>query len=370
MPTNLQALLRKHKKAFIILLAIIFFAVFGRLLFEVIKLSPVLVEFFFKREIELKRTDQRVNVLILGVGGERHDGPLLTDTIIYAAIDPIQEKTTLVSLPRDLWIPDLGAKINTAYAFGEEKQKGGGILLTRAVIKKILGQPVDYVIRIDFRGFIKAIDLLGGVDVDVERSFDDYEYPITGKETDTCGYEGEEFEKRATASSQLEAFPCRYQHVSFQKGLQHMDGETALRFVRSRHAKSDEGTDIARSKRQEKVIEAFKEKVFSTGTLLNPVKLLSLYDTFYASIDTDIKQNEYDDFLRLFRKMQYAATESVVFFYVEEDEQQVSALLVNPVPSNEYNNQWVIIPRAGNGNFSDMQKYIDCVLTKEICEIK
>lgn len=367
---SLRTLLRKHKKTVAIILVVFFFAVFGRLLFEVIKLSPVFVELVFKREIELKKTQERVNILILGVGGERHDGPLLTDTIIYAAIDPIKLKTTLVSLPRDLWVPDLQAKINTAYAYGEGKQKGGGIILARAIVKKILGQPVDYIVRVDFGGFIKAIDLLGGIDVEVERDFDDLEYPIAGKETDTCGYTGEEFEKRATASSQLEAFPCRYQQVSFNKGLSHMDGEEALQYVRSRHAKGSEGTDIARSKRQEKVITAFKEKVFSTGTILNPVKLLSLYDTFQASIDTDIKQNEYDDFLRLFRKMQHAAGESVVFFYAEEDEQQVSALLVNPAPSEQYDNQWVIIPRAGNGNFSEMQSHVTCVLTKDSCLIK
>ncbi|QQG40857.1 MAG: LCP family protein [Candidatus Levyibacteriota bacterium] len=366
MLTNLQALLRKHKKAFIVFLILIFFAVFGRLFFEAIRWSPVFVDFFFKREIELKKTDKRVNILILGIGGERHDGPLLTDTIIYAAVDPIKLKTTLVSLPRDLWAPELKAKINTAYAYGEDKQKGGGIILAKAVVEKILGQPVNYVIRVDFRGFIQAIDLLGGIDVDVEQSFDDYEYPIVGKEVDTCGFEGEEFEKRATASAQLEAFPCRYQHVSFEKGLQHMDGETALFFVRSRHAKGDEGTDMARSKRQEKVITAFKEKVFSTGTLLNPMKVLSLYDTFQASIDTDIQKSEYDDFLRLFRKMQYAKTESIVFFYATENEKEIQTLLINPKPSEEYNNQWVIIPRAGNGNFSEIQNYASCVLIKDL----
>lgn len=366
---SLQELLKKHKKAFVILLLVFLFAVFGRLLFEAIKLSPVFIEFFLNPKIELKKTDTRVNILILGVGGERHEGPLLTDTVIYAAIDPTQDRVTLISLPRDLWVPDLKAKINTAYAFGEEKQKGGGLILAKAAVKKVLNQPVDYAIRIDFRGFVKAIDMVGGVDVLVERSFDDYEYPVAGKETDTCGYEGEEFEKRATASSQLEAFPCRYEHISFQKSLQHIDGEMALRFVRSRHANGLEGTDIARSKRQEKVIQAFKEKVFSTGTLLNPVRLLNLYDTFRDSIDTDIKQSEYDDFLKLLRKVKMATIKSVVFFYGSEDE-KVSALLTNPQTSAEYDNQWVLIPRVGNGNFLEMQDYAVCMLTKEDCPIK
>ncbi len=359
-----------RKKVIASVIVIFFLLFFGRILFEIVRLLPVFVEFLIKKDIVLEKTNERVNILILGIGGERHDGPLLTDTIIYAAIDPAKSKTTLISLPRDLWVPELRAKINTAYAYGEGKKEGGGKILTGAVTEKILNQPVDYVIRIDFRGFIQAIDLVGGIDVDVERDFDDYEYPIAGKETDTCGYEAEEFEKRATASSQLDAFPCRYQHISFQKGLQHMNGEDALRFVRSRHAKGVEGTDMARSKRQEKVIAAFKEKVFSTGTLLNPVKLLNLYDTFQASIDTDIKRSEYDDFLRLFQKMQYAATQSVVFFYATEDEQQTKTLLVNPLTSEEYDNQWVIVPRAGNSNFSEIHTHVSCMLTKDSCPIE
>ncbi|MBI2622752.1 MAG: LCP family protein [Candidatus Levybacteria bacterium] len=273
-----------RKKRIFIIVAIVFLVVFGRLFFEGLKLSPVFFQFLFSREIELKKTDERMGVLILGVGGERHEGPLLTDTIIYASIDPAKKKIALLSLPRDFWVPDLKAKINTAYAYGEGKRKGGGIILSKAVVEKVLAQPVDYVVRVDFKGFVKAIDMLGGIEVDVEREFDDYEYPVAGKETDACGFEGEEFEKRATASAALEAFPCRYMHLRFEKGRQPMDGETALRFVRSRHAIGVEGTDFARSKRQEKVIEAVKTKLFSLGTFLNPFKLTSLYDTLPPKI--------------------------------------------------------------------------------------
>src|SRR5690606_8070895 len=137
-------------------------------------------------------------------------------------------------------------KINRAYSDAEIKQEGGGIILSRAVVEKVLDQPVDYVLRVDFSGFVQAVDMLGGIDVKVDRTFDDYEYPVSGKETDTCGFEGEEFEKRATDSSQLEAFPCRYEHLHFDAGVQSMDGETALRFVRSRHATGAEGSDFAR----------------------------------------------------------------------------------------------------------------------------
>lgn len=356
------------KKVLIALGIVIFLALFGRLLIEGIKLTPFFLQYIFQKEITLKQTDNRVNVLFLGIGGGKHDGPLLTDTIIYTSIDPKSAKLTLVSLPRDLWIPDLGAKVNSAYSYGEGRRKGGGLILAKAVVEKILNQRIDYVLRIDFNGFVRAIDTVGGIEVQVERSFEDFQYPIAGKETDTCGYEGSEFEKRATSSAILQAFPCRFQHISFQEGKQRLLGEEALQFVRSRHGTGSEGTDFARSRRQEKVIEASKNKIFSLGTLLNPQRLVGLYDVFKDSIDTDIKQNEYDDFIRLAKTMEKADTNSVVFYYTEPGERE-QGILINPPTKKEYKNMWVIIPRAGNGNFSEVQEYVSCEIKIGKCEI-
>lgn len=365
---NFSKLLKWRREYFVVIVIALFLLFFGRVLIEGIRLTPFFFQYLFEKDITLKKTDNRVNVLFLGIGGGKHEGPLLTDTIIYASVDPDNEKLTLVSLPRDLWIPDLDAKINTAYFYGESKRKGGGITLTKAVVEKILDQRVDYVLRIDFNGFVKAIDTIGGIDVDVEKSFEDFQYPISGKETDTCGFEGEEFEKRATDSAILEAFPCRFKHISFEKGRQHMDGQEALEFVRSRHGTNKEGTDFARSARQEKVIESFKNKLFSLGTFLNPARLVGLYDVYKDSIDTDIKQSEYDDFIRLARKMEKAKTNSVVFYYTDPGEKE-KGIVINPPQSEKYNNLWVIIPRAGVGNYSEIQKYVECEIKIGNCAI-
>jgi LCP family protein required for cell wall assembly len=310
-------------------------------------------------------------VLFLGIGGGKHDGPLLTDTIIYASIDPKSQKITLISIPRDLWVPDLepaNKKINGAYAYGEEEQKNGGLILMKAAVEKILKQPVDYILRIDFNGFVKAIDEVGGIDVNVEKSFEDLEYPISGKEIDDCGFTADEFEKRATSSAIAEAFPCRYEQVFFKQGIEHMDGSRALKFVRSRHAVGSEGTDFARAKRQEIVIEAFKNKIFSLNTLLNPGKLMGLYDVFQDSIHTNIQQSEYDDFVKLAQKMKDAQTNNVVFFYSDPYSEK-QGIFINPLPSAEYDNQWILIPRFGNGNFSEVQKYVDCEIKIGNCPI-
>ena len=349
-----------------IILIISFFVV--RSAARIFNFVPFLFELVFNREVKVKTENQRLNILLLGVGGGTHDGPNLTDTIIIASISPKNDKISLISLPRDLWIPDLKAKINTAYSSGEARKKGGGIVLAQAVAKKVTNLPIDYTLRIDFSGFVKAIDLLGGIDVNVENSFDDFEYPIEGKENDPCGHSEDELESLATASSQLEAFPCRYEHIRFDKGLVHMDGETALKFVRSRHAEGPEGSDFARSKRQEKVINAFKDKALSLQMFLNPGKFLDLFDVLSASIDTNIKQDEFDDFVRLAQKLQAAKFKSVVVDTGDKEKNR-DGLLLNPESNEIYNYEWVLIPRVGNGNYKEIKDYIDCELIKDNCSL-
>jgi LCP family protein required for cell wall assembly len=358
----------KFKRAALIVLSLIILFFVGKAVIKIARLTPFLFQLVFNRDINLKTNDEHINVLLLGIGGKNHEGPNLTDTVIFTSLSTKGDKVTLVSIPRDLWIPDLSAKINTAYSTGESKRQGGGLILSKAVVSKIVNQPIDYVLRIDFDGFVKAVDLIGGLDINAERTFDDYEYPIDGKEEDSCGHNDTELKELATASSQLEAFPCRYNHVHFNKGLRQMDGKTALQFVRSRHAQGGEGSDFARSKRQEKVIKAFKDKIFSLSTLVNPAKVVSLYDILKGSIDTDIKDDEFDDFIRLAGKMKTAQIENAILDTGDSGAKR-PGLLINPASGEEYNFEWVLLPRIGSGNFSEVQKYIDCEIKIGNCPI-
>src|SRR3990167_7145501 len=326
----------KFKKIALIVLSLIILFFAGKAVLKIARLSPFLFQLLFNRDISLKTNDDHINVLLLGIGGKNHEGPNLTDTIIFTSLSTKGDKVTLVSIPRDLWVPDLNAKINTAYSTGESKRLGGGLVLSKAVVSKIMNQPINYVLRIDFDGFVKAVDLIGGLDINVERTFED--------------------------------FPCRYFRVHFDKGQQHMDGKTALRFVRSRHGQGAEGSDFARSKRQEKIIKAFKDKVFSLQTLANPTKVISLYDILKGSIDTDVKDDELDDFIRLAGKMKTAKTENAVLD-TGDGKTKRPGLLINPQSGEEYNFEWVLIPRVGNGNFSEIQKYIDCEIKIGKCPI-
>jgi len=360
-----------RKKIIPIIIGIILLIVIGKAVTGNINFFSFLFQLAFNRDIQLKQnTSSQINILLLGIGGGNHDGPNLTDTIMLANIDQKNDKVTLISIPRDLWFPDINQKINTAYAIGEAKKQGGGLVLAEAAAGKITGQNIDYGVRIDFSGFVKAVDIVGGLDINVDNTFDDYQYPIDGKEADPCGHSQDELQTLAnTPEDQLPTvFPCRYIHLHFNKGLTHMNGETALEFVRSRHASGVEGSDFARSKRQEKIIKAFKDKALSAQTILNPEKIINLYETLKSSIDTDIQQTEFDDFIRLAEKMKNAKIQSAILDYGDSQTQR-PGLLINPSASSDYNYAWVLTPRTGNGNFTEIQKYIQCEIKTGNCPV-
>jgi len=153
--------------------------------------SSSVVNYIFSG-ISLKSTNGFVNILLLGIAGGTHDGAFLTDTILVASYNLKENKLKLISIPRDLWLPPLQSKANAVYQIGLSDHNGLG--LSKTVMGNILGIPIHYGLRVDFRGFVQAIDTIDGIDVLVDRSFDDYNYPIEGQENDLCGYKEEEKE--------------------------------------------------------------------------------------------------------------------------------------------------------------------------------
>jgi anionic cell wall polymer biosynthesis LytR-Cps2A-Psr (LCP) family protein len=275
----------------------------------------------------------------------------------------------MFSIPRDLWIPDVNDKVNAVYA--EAKKKNKGIPAVEDIIQKITGQKVDYVVVLDFEGFTKLVDYLGGIDVDVATTLDDYHYPLEGKEDDSCGKSDEDittFVATASAEQDLwEYFPCRYEHLHVEKGMNHMEGQIALEFVRSRHGVGSEGSDFARSRRQQLVISALKDKAFSLGVILNPVKLIGVYNILQQNINTNIDPEKIDDFIKLANKLKDGKVQN----YVIDQGNNINeyGLLINPPIGPEYRNKWVLIPRVGNGNFSEIQEYVSCITQDKICTV-
>ncbi|MEK7130413.1 MAG: LCP family protein [Patescibacteria group bacterium] len=210
--------------------------------------------------------EDRVNVLLIGIGGEGHEGGLLADTIILANIKPSTKEVVLLSIPRDLTvnIPGYGErKINNANAFGAmDDLPGGGGMFTARILSNVLNTSIPYYMRVDFSGFKKLVDDAGGVNIDVDKSFTDSEYPTTN---------------------------FGYQTISFKQGNQKMDGDKALKYTRSRHGNNGEGSDFARSRRQQKVIMALKDKMLSLEFLANPEAVSKTAEDLGNHIKTNLK---------------------------------------------------------------------------------
>ncbi|OGM09834.1 hypothetical protein A2W13_01470 [Candidatus Woesebacteria bacterium RBG_16_36_11] len=288
--------------------------------------AKILTNFILTPENQIKSISARTNILILGKSGQGHESPDLTDTIMFLSVPHDNSAMMLVSLPRDIWVPSLRAKLNSAYYWGNQKEKGGGIVLAKSVVEEIVGQPLQYAIVIDFSGFKNVIDAIGGIEVNVKNEFTDEKYPIAGKENDNCGGDKE--------------FKCRYETIHFNAGKQFMNGETALKFVRSRNAQGDEGTDLARAARQDLVLQAIKDKVLSTKVLLSPSKINALLKSVKQFVESDIDINSTSV---LARKMLQAREKYRSYVLLEE-------FLINPPISPKYDNLYVFIPKEGNWN--------------------
>ena len=223
---------------------------------------------------DLSPIHNRVNVVLLGIGGGNHDGADLTDTILILSFNTVNHTLGMISVPRDIWSNTLKDKVNSAYHYGEEKKKGGGLILSKAIISDMAGIPIQYGIMFDFTKFQQIIDLVGGITIDVPEAFTDAQYPIAGRENDPCGGDL--------------TYACRYETLHFAAGVQTMDGVRALKYVRSRHASGAEGNDFARGRRQQQVILALKNKLTSVQVTTNPVKMIALYHAFDDASDTDL----------------------------------------------------------------------------------
>lgn len=221
---------------------------------------------------ELRGENQdRINILLLGMGGKNHDGGLLTDTIILVSLKPSTPEGVLLSLPRDMAIPTQSGvwqKINSINAYAEMDGLDGSQTLADN-LSNLLEVPIEYYVRVDFDGFVKVIDDLGGIDIEVDNTLDDYQYPIRGQEDNP-------------------SYNARYEHLHIDKGWQHMDGDLALKYVRSRHGVGGEGSDFARSRRQQKVIAAAKDKLLKSENLLKPGMIARIIADLNQNISTNL----------------------------------------------------------------------------------
>ncbi len=194
-------------------------------------------------QMGLKKDQEKVMGVLL-IGHNRG----LTDTIILALIDSEKQKVVFVNIPRDFSYN--GRKINEYY-------KLYGIERLEDAVLKVTGFSVDHYVVINFQALVDMVNAVGGIDIDIPKALVDYNYP-----TKNLGY----------------------QTVSFQKGLQHMDGEMALKYARSRKSTSD----FDRGLRQQEILKALKEKIITSDLLQKMDVLGEIFAQLSTNIDTDI----------------------------------------------------------------------------------
>ncbi|MFN2242805.1 MAG: LCP family protein [Anaerolineae bacterium] len=195
--------------------------------------------------IQVSIPDRYTNIVLLGSDRRPGSAAWRTDSIIIVSVDSANKIVRLLSIPRDLWvyIPGHGYnRINTADLWGELAKEGSGPERVKQTIHHNLGIPIHYYVRIDFEGFKKIIDAVGGIDVDVD---------------------------------------CALTDIKLSAGMHHMDGKLALRYARSRYSTND----FDRGRRQRKVLLALWDQALTMDII---PKLPQLWWTMATSFQTDL----------------------------------------------------------------------------------
>jgi LCP family protein required for cell wall assembly len=287
--------------------------------------------------------DGRVNVLLLGIGGPEHEAPDLSDTIIIVSIDPVNNQTALLSIPRDLWveIPGYGSqKVNAAFAYGKQNSKAkdvagatkDGLALAEKTLEPVLGIPIHYHVVVDFSAFRQSVDAVGGIAVNVPEQL--YDPTI--------------------------AWENGYNPVIADEGIQNFNGQRALLYAKSRQTSSD----FARGERQRLLLIALKEKILSAGTYSNPLKISQLLDSLGENVYTDFSTG---DFQRLYEIAGKIPSDSIF-----------SLDLVTPphnfVTTGPVNGLSAVLPKAGLYEYDAIKNYVrnalkDGFISKENAEV-
>jgi len=209
----------------------------------------------------------RFTVLVMGIDDDGTDvATSHTDMMMILSVDPATHSGAMLSIPRDLFMPIPGEsdmqRVNTAFELGELKQPGGGPKLAMQTVQYNLGIPVNNYVLFTFQAVVSLIDAVGGVDVNVPKAIDDEQYPGPNNGFD----------------------PLR-----IPAGLIHMDGELALKYVRTRH----DDSDFERTHRQQDVILAVRDKVVRLNMLPQLVQQApTLWSELQGNFLTDLSLDQ------------------------------------------------------------------------------
>lgn len=296
----------------------------------------------YSNEPLLGEADDRINVLLLGIGGAGHDGGTLTDTMMVASIKPSTKQVALLSLPRDLIVKIYnsddkndwsGHKINSAYVYG-------GIPMALDKVSEVTGLKLHYYVLLDFDGFRQVIDDVDGVDVTVEHNFEGL-------------YGAKELSTPCPQKDLYQLDDGAYCGIRFKKGEQHFDGEQALIYARIRKlapnsGNAEEGSDFARAHRQQQILESFKAKLLSANTFIRPTRVSNILADIDAHLDTNLKISEVGRLLSLVGDV---SSDQIIHQVVDNS---VGGLVTTKI--YEPTGASVVVPVAGDYNYSEIRQ--------------
>lgn len=269
------------------------------------------------------------NILLLGLDSleSRPGSPALSDSIVVASLNVATNEVRVLSLPRDLWSSEYKTKINALYTYGMERNPNDPSEFPTQAISQLLNLPIHHTLVVSMDTVAEVIDGLGGIDVDVSRAFTDTQFP------------------RPDVDVTTERDPAKlYKTVSFTIGMQHMDSERVLEYIRSRHAEGDEGTDNARSIRQQEVIHALIARLTDRSVMTNTSTLQALLSVYRQHFEQELPLSEL--FATAFSAIRVSKPPQVTFYTLPVYPQDENGLITHPTkPSKEYTNQWVYIIR-------------------------
>jgi len=266
--------------------------------------------------------EEQINAIFLGIPGKNNRAPDLTDTLMVMSFNRKTNKGFLLSIPRDLLIKIPGTnyytKINSLY----QRQ---GINSVQTVLSEITGLDFNYNIVIDLEGVKKIIDKVGGIDILVEKEIYDPAFPGPNNS---------------------------YQLFTLKKGWQHLDGETAIKYIRTRH---DATGDFARMRRQQKVLVALKERFSSLHPVWDLTTLLNIWQIITGHFQTNLSFENIKTFWRVTKDINLEKIEFKVL-------DPATGLLVSDYTILGGQRAYILKPTKGLFDYSEIRSFIKSLI--------
>jgi LCP family protein required for cell wall assembly len=282
--------------------------------------------------------NNRINVLVLGTDqvSNRGNAPVLTDTIMISSLNLSSGEISLFSLPRDLWHVSYATRINALYAYGKDRYPTEPERFPREVIEEMTGVHIQHTFVITLDTLAQLIDQVGGVEIDVKEGFVDPQFPRSDVDI-----------------AKVHDPKLLYETVEFKPGKQQMDGNQVLKYVRSRHAQNDQGTDNARSSRQQEVIQALIVKFRDPQFYRDLPRLGRLYRFYNERFSKIISVQEAIGIIHLLLplKDQIHLSQGAPSIFPQE----ANGVITHP-PVSKYKNQWVYEIRDGQAFQHEVQQ--------------